>query len=120
MLTHSKQVNADRSRRFAHKIHRAELEGAHRRFVQVCGIGSTDDDHRKRHFTHDSPECGESVHPRHRNVERDNVRRERSYLLQCLDTVSSSPYDAIIIAELNDLGDESAHESAIIDYQHTL
>ena len=63
---------------------------------------------------------GPTVHARHCDIERHDVGHERSYLLERLDAVSGCPYDAKIMAELDNLSDESAHECAVIDHQYSL
>lgn len=120
LLTNVDQVNTNGSRWFSNELHRAKLESFYGGLVEISRLRGTDDDYRTRRVAHDSLESGEPIHSRHRNVERDNVGLEQPNLLERFYAVRGCSYDAKVIAEFDDFGDETAHERTVVDHEHPL
>ena len=117
LLAHRGQVDAHRARRLAHELERTALERAQRHLISQIGTGGAQHHHRPRHLRHDLLESLQAVETRHLDVECHHIWLELADFLERLHAIPGCADDAKFSTRLHQLGDEPAHEGAVVDDQ---
>jgi hypothetical protein len=113
------QVGTDRARGLPHEVDRPQLERAHGGVVSIARRRRAEHDDRPWHVRHDVAERPEAIELRHVDVERDDLRVERLHLSDRLPPVTRRADDAELSRALDQLGDDLAHERAVVDDEHS-
>src|SRR5512141_363714 len=114
------ELDADRTRWLADEFNRAKLERANGERVVLQGSRSTEHNHRPRHLGHYHRERSEPVNGGHLDVERDDVGAERADFRESVCAIACGSDDQKFRPRFNHLADQTAHERAVVDHQHTL
>jgi hypothetical protein len=109
------EIEADRSGWFAHKVDGAKLQCTKSRVVSRMRRRGAEHHHRPRRFAHDVAQRLKAVELRHVDVHRHELRIERMNLLQRVDTVPRRAGDTKFARALENLRDQAAHKSAVVD-----
>ena len=114
----AREVGADRARRLAHEIDRAELEAAEREVHAALRARGAQHHDGARRLAHDVAERLQPVELGHLDVERHDVRLERVDLPDGLVAVARRADDLEIRRAIDDLADDAPHERTVVDDQH--
>src|SRR5207302_4512810 len=115
LLAHRREIDAHRTRWLAHELERAALERAQRHLVHQLGTSRALHYYWTRHLRHDLLEGLEPVQTWHLDVESNDIWFELADFLQRLDSVPRRTDHAKCSARFHQLGDQPAHEGAVVD-----